>query len=221
MRWQLPVIDMSPCHSKYSKSVIRSVDWRTLHFLATLIPMMGSQQITRTLIFSPTLMQPFDEALQHSCFGNDMKCVCVCVCCVSKLLSCLCVTYCADTYNVRDFVVSLWCFIAMNSTLWMWHDMTWFVVFKKLIYFVHCTKPHEECCSSHSDRFGGVEVSKSVRTENKNCSSTCSGSLNDIQQNMLMLNIPCLEGIMLCLNVNSGGWNMLINITCCTCLLSS
>jgi len=24
--------------------------------------------------------------------------------------------------------------------------MTWFVVFKKLIYFIHCPKPPEECC---------------------------------------------------------------------------
>jgi len=47
-------------------------------------------------------------------------------------------------------------------------------------------------------RFGRVEGSKSVRTENKTahgCESTCSGSLNDMQQNMLKLNIPCVEGI--------------------------
>lgn len=68
---ELPVSDMSLCHSKYSKSVIRFVDW------CTLMPMMGSQQITRTLIFSPTSMQQFDEVLQCSCFSNDMKYMCV------------------------------------------------------------------------------------------------------------------------------------------------
>jgi hypothetical protein len=54
---ELPVIDMSLCHSKYSMSVIRLVDWCTLQFLATLMPMMGSQQITRTLILSPISLQ--------------------------------------------------------------------------------------------------------------------------------------------------------------------
>ena len=74
---ELSVIDMSLCNSKYSKSVIRLVDWCTLRFLATLMPMMGSQQITKTLIFSPTSMQQLDEAIQHSCLSNDMKCMCV------------------------------------------------------------------------------------------------------------------------------------------------
>ena len=163
---ELPVIDMSLHHSKYSKSVIRLVDWCTLQFLATLMPMIGSQQITRTLIFSPTSVQQFDEMLQHSCFSNDMQCLCVvCVNCCHVCVLC--------TVLSRGMCVILYWAFGVSSLskvlCWKWHDMTWFVVFRKLIYFINCTKPHEECCSSHSDRFGEVESSKSVRTENKIC----------------------------------------------------
>ena len=147
---ELSVIDMSLCNSKYSKSVIRLVDWCTLRFLATLMPMMGSQQITKTLIFSPTSMQQLDEAIQHSCLSNDMKCMCV------VWVNCCHVCVLCTVLSLRMCMILYWAFgvTSLSAVLcWKWHDITWFVVCKKLIYFIHCPKPHEECLSSHSDRY--------------------------------------------------------------------
>jgi len=40
-----------------------------------------------------------------------------------------------------------------------------------------------------------VSLSEQKTKTAHGCESTFSGSLNDMQQNMLMLNIPCVEGI--------------------------